>query len=114
MSFFLLFDAITCLFFAAKGELIGCFGLTEPNHGSDIGTMETKAQYDSSSKCYTLNGSKTWLVQFFIVFCISILYFRQVKLITFIIFILFVYTIYLDMRITLENSGLCSIPTPQL
>ncbi|XP_056637312.1 glutaryl-CoA dehydrogenase, mitochondrial [Diorhabda sublineata] len=45
----------------AKGEYVGCFGLTEPNHGSDIGQMETKAKYDSSSKTYTLNGSKTWI-----------------------------------------------------
>ncbi|XP_076262540.1 glutaryl-CoA dehydrogenase, mitochondrial isoform X3 [Rhynchophorus ferrugineus] len=45
----------------AKGNLVGCFGLTEPNHGSDIGGMETKAVYDSASKTYTLNGSKTWI-----------------------------------------------------
>ncbi|XP_019760608.1 glutaryl-CoA dehydrogenase, mitochondrial [Dendroctonus ponderosae] len=45
----------------AKGELIGCFGLTEPNHGSDIGGMETRGKYDSASKTYTLNGSKTWI-----------------------------------------------------
>jgi len=45
----------------AKGELIGCFGLTEPNHGSDPSGMETKAKYDSASKCYVLNGSKTWI-----------------------------------------------------
>lgn len=45
----------------AKGELVGCFGLTEPNHGSDPGSMETKATYDSSCKEYTLNGSKTWI-----------------------------------------------------
>ncbi|XP_074033551.1 glutaryl-CoA dehydrogenase, mitochondrial isoform X1 [Leptinotarsa decemlineata] len=45
----------------AKGEYIGCFGLTEPNHGSDIGRMETKATYDAPSKTYTLNGSKTWI-----------------------------------------------------
>ncbi|CAG9759400.1 unnamed protein product [Ceutorhynchus assimilis] len=45
----------------AKGQLIGCFGLTEPNYGSDIGNMETKAKYDSASKMYTLNGSKTWI-----------------------------------------------------
>ncbi|CAG9839862.1 unnamed protein product [Diabrotica balteata] len=38
----------------AKGEYIGCFGLTEPNHGSDIGQMETRAKYDSSSKTYNL------------------------------------------------------------
>ena len=30
----------------AKGELIGCFGLTEPNHGSDPGSMETRAKKD--------------------------------------------------------------------
>ncbi len=29
-----------------KGEIIGCFGLTEPNHGSDPGSMETKARKD--------------------------------------------------------------------
>lgn len=46
--------------FTAKGELVGCFGLTEPNHGSDIGGMETKAKFDSASKTYVLNGSKTW------------------------------------------------------
>ncbi|KAJ8921468.1 hypothetical protein NQ315_003086 [Exocentrus adspersus] len=45
----------------AKGQMIGCFGLTEPNHGSDIGAMETKAKYNPSSKSYTLNGSKTWI-----------------------------------------------------
>jgi len=45
----------------AKGELIGCFGLTEPNHGSDPGSMETKAKYDAASKTYILSGSKTWI-----------------------------------------------------
>ncbi|XP_063700111.1 glutaryl-CoA dehydrogenase, mitochondrial [Culicoides brevitarsis] len=45
----------------AKGELVGCFGLTEPNHGSDIGTMETKARYDPKAKAYFLTGSKTWI-----------------------------------------------------
>lgn len=45
----------------AKGELIGCFGLTEPNHGSDPSGMETKAKYDASKKEYILNGSKTWI-----------------------------------------------------
>ena len=45
----------------AKGELIGCFGLTEPDHGSDIGGMETKAKYDQKTKTYILNGSKTWI-----------------------------------------------------
>ncbi|CAH0715620.1 unnamed protein product, partial [Brenthis ino] len=45
----------------AKGELVGCFGLTEPNHGSDAGALVTKAKYDSNSKSYILNGSKTWI-----------------------------------------------------
>ncbi|GFV81755.1 glutaryl-CoA dehydrogenase, mitochondrial [Trichonephila clavipes] len=45
----------------AKGELIGCFGLTEPNHGSDPGGMETNAVYNSQNKTFTLNGSKTWI-----------------------------------------------------
>lgn len=52
----------------AKGKLIGCFGLTEPNYGSDIGSMETKATHDESSKKYHLNGSKTWYCFFFIHF----------------------------------------------
>ena len=45
----------------AKGEIIGCFGLTEPNHGSDPGSMETRAEYDSDKKAYRLRGSKTWI-----------------------------------------------------
>jgi len=45
---------------SAKGELIGAFGLTEPNHGSDPSSMETNAKYNPSSKTYTLNGSKSW------------------------------------------------------
>ncbi|XP_071036743.1 glutaryl-CoA dehydrogenase, mitochondrial isoform X2 [Parasteatoda tepidariorum] len=45
----------------AKGELIGCFGLTEPNHGSDPGGMETNAVYNANKKTFTLNGSKTWI-----------------------------------------------------
>ncbi|NP_001086623.1 glutaryl-CoA dehydrogenase L homeolog isoform X1 [Xenopus laevis] len=45
----------------ASGELLGCFGLTEPNHGSDPAGMETRARYNPSSKTYTLNGSKTWI-----------------------------------------------------
>ena len=43
----------------AKGELIGCFGLTEPDHGSDPGGMETKAIEDGDS--YVLNGAKMWI-----------------------------------------------------
>merc|ERR1711871_1622959 len=44
----------------ASGELIGCFGLTEPNHGSDPGSMETRATKDSDGN-YILNGSKNWI-----------------------------------------------------
>jgi glutaryl-CoA dehydrogenase len=43
----------------AKGELIGAFGLTEPNHGSDPGGMETKAVEVKDG--YLLSGSKTWI-----------------------------------------------------
>jgi len=45
----------------AKGQLIGCFGLTEPNHGSDPGGMETKAKFDPEKKVFKLNGTKTWI-----------------------------------------------------
>lgn len=45
----------------ASGELAGCFGLTEPNYGSDISNMETKAQYLPEKKAYLLRGSKTWI-----------------------------------------------------
>ena len=43
----------------AKGELIGCFGLTEPDHGSDPGGMITKAVKDGSH--YVLSGEKLWI-----------------------------------------------------
>ncbi|XP_068676420.1 glutaryl-CoA dehydrogenase, mitochondrial-like isoform X1 [Montipora foliosa] len=45
----------------ARGELIGCFGLTEPNHGSDPSGMETKAKYNPAEKSYIVNGSKSWI-----------------------------------------------------
>ena len=45
----------------AQGKLIGCFGLTEPNHGSDPGSMETRAVYDPERKVYKLSGTKTWI-----------------------------------------------------
>ncbi|XP_025410341.1 glutaryl-CoA dehydrogenase, mitochondrial [Sipha flava] len=45
----------------ATADLVGSFCLTEPNAGSDIGTMESKAKYDSETKSYTLNGAKTWI-----------------------------------------------------
>lgn len=43
----------------AKGELIGCFGLTEPNHGSDPAGMETHAK--ATGEGWVLNGTKTWI-----------------------------------------------------
>ncbi|XP_050537411.1 glutaryl-CoA dehydrogenase, mitochondrial [Daktulosphaira vitifoliae] len=45
----------------ATAELVGSFGLTEPNAGSDPGIMETKAIYKSDKKSYVLNGTKTWI-----------------------------------------------------
>ena len=46
----------------ASGELLGCFGLTEPNHGSDPGSMESTAKPHPSKKGYfSLSGSKTWI-----------------------------------------------------
>ncbi|KFH48179.1 Glutaryl-CoA dehydrogenase-like protein [Hapsidospora chrysogenum ATCC 11550] len=46
----------------AKGELLGAFGLTEPNHGSDPGSMETVAKKHRTKKgYYSLSGSKTWI-----------------------------------------------------
>ncbi|RUS21173.1 hypothetical protein BC937DRAFT_93416 [Endogone sp. FLAS-F59071] len=45
----------------AKGEIVGCFGLTEPNHGSDPAGMETVARKDEARGVYVLNGSKTWI-----------------------------------------------------
>ncbi|CAH0691798.1 unnamed protein product [Spodoptera exigua] len=45
----------------ATGELVGCFGLTEPNFGSDAGGLVTRAKYDAKSKTYVLSGSKTWI-----------------------------------------------------
>nr|CAG8443553.1 4975_t:CDS:10 [Entrophospora candida]CAG8532418.1 10091_t:CDS:10 [Entrophospora candida] len=43
----------------AKGEIVGAFGLTEPNHGSDPGGMQTYA--DKKNGVYILHGSKTWI-----------------------------------------------------
>jgi glutaryl-CoA dehydrogenase len=44
----------------AKGELVGCFGLTEPNHGSDPAGMETTAKRTPEGD-WVLSGSKTWI-----------------------------------------------------
>jgi len=43
----------------AKGKLVGAFGLTEPNHGSNPSGMETRARKDGDS--YILTGTKTWI-----------------------------------------------------
>ena len=43
----------------AKGEVVGCFGLTEPDSGSDPGSMQTRACRDGDS--YILNGTKMWI-----------------------------------------------------
>ena len=43
----------------ASGELIGCFGLTEPNHGSDPGSMQTRARKVDGG--YSLSGAKMWI-----------------------------------------------------
>ncbi|MCZ3377973.1 acyl-CoA dehydrogenase [Rhizobium sp. AG207R] len=43
----------------AAGEWIGCFGLTEPNHGSDPGSMVTRAKKVDGG--YSLTGAKTWI-----------------------------------------------------
>jgi glutaryl-CoA dehydrogenase len=43
----------------ATGEWIGCFGLTEPNHGSDPGSMITRAKKVPGG--YSLSGSKMWI-----------------------------------------------------
>ncbi len=43
----------------ASGEWIGCFGLTEPNHGSDPGSMATRAKKVKGG--YSLSGSKMWI-----------------------------------------------------
>ena len=46
----------------AKGRLLGAFGLTEPNHGSDPGSMESVARRHPTKKgVFLLSGSKTWI-----------------------------------------------------
>src|SRR5690606_14035370 len=42
----------------ASGQLVGCFGLTEPDHGSDPGAMVTRARKVEGG--YRLSGSKMW------------------------------------------------------
>jgi glutaryl-CoA dehydrogenase len=43
----------------ASGEIVGCFGLTEPNHGSDPGSMETRATKTRDG--WVLHGNKMWI-----------------------------------------------------
>jgi glutaryl-CoA dehydrogenase len=43
----------------ASGEWVGCFGLTEPDHGSDPGGMQSRAKKTQGG--YQLNGSKSWI-----------------------------------------------------
>jgi glutaryl-CoA dehydrogenase len=43
----------------ARGEAIGCFGLTEPDHGSDPGGMRTRARRDGED--WILDGTKMWI-----------------------------------------------------
>src|SRR4051812_8046575 len=43
----------------ARGECIGCFGLTEPDSGSDPASMKTRARRDGSD--YVLSGTKIWI-----------------------------------------------------
>jgi glutaryl-CoA dehydrogenase len=43
----------------AKGEIVGCFGLTEPDHGSDPGSMTTRARKAPGG--YRLRGAKSWI-----------------------------------------------------
>lgn len=46
----------------SKGKMLGCFGLTEPNHGSDPGSMESVAKPHPTKKGYlSLSGAKTWI-----------------------------------------------------
>ena len=46
----------------AKGKMLGCFGLTEPNHGSDPGSLETTAKpHPTKEGYYSISGAKTWI-----------------------------------------------------
>jgi alkylation response protein AidB-like acyl-CoA dehydrogenase len=45
----------------ATGATVGCFGLTEPDHGSDPASMETTAERETEGGGYVLDGTKTWI-----------------------------------------------------
>ncbi|WP_436925884.1 acyl-CoA dehydrogenase family protein [Halosimplex amylolyticum] len=45
----------------ADGSAVGCFGLTEPDHGSNPSAMETRVERADDGEGYVLNGSKTWI-----------------------------------------------------
>lgn len=45
----------------ASGAAIGCFGLTEPSHGSDPSGMDSRAKWDPVNREWVLSGAKTWI-----------------------------------------------------
>ncbi|MCA8835837.1 MAG: acyl-CoA dehydrogenase, partial [Proteobacteria bacterium] len=47
----------------ASGDLVGCFGLTEPDHGSDPGSLITRARFEgkNSGGDYRISGAKSWI-----------------------------------------------------
>jgi len=45
----------------ASGDVVGCFALTEPNHGSDPSHMDARARWDPAAREWVLTGSKTWI-----------------------------------------------------
>ncbi len=45
----------------ARGQLVGCFGLTEPNAGSDPGSMRTHAEQDGPGGDFVISGQKFWI-----------------------------------------------------
>jgi len=46
--------------FCWAGRMVGCFGLTEPNHGSDPGSMETRARRQQDGS-WRVSGAKNWI-----------------------------------------------------
>lgn len=62
----------------AQGNLIGCFGLTEPNHGSDPGGMETRARRQSDGS-YLLSGTVIAVANYCYHYVISAMVFYVLK-----------------------------------